>query len=201
MYLSINSIAATLTNSVDNIVISGAIGLTAIALYGNYHYISTSVLAIILIAYRALAPAIGNSVVSESHDKNVEIFNSLFFLSLWVITFCCTSMLCLFQPFMVIWVGEDNLLGFSVVIMVTAYFFSNALRQFTGSFVGALGLWNKTLPRQIIAAIINLLLDLLLVHQYGVAGIVFASFITNSLFSLPYDFYVTYKYVLKEIVY
>lgn len=198
LYLSANSIAATLTNSVDSIIISGSIGLTANALYGNYHYISTSVLAIIIIAYRALAPAIGNSVVSKNHDKIIEIFNSLYYVAFWVIAFCCSSMLCLYQPFMTLWVGEENLLGFIVVIMVTAYFYSNALRQFTGPFIGALGLWNKTLPRQIIAAIVNLVLDIVLVKKFDVAGIVFASFFTNMMFSLPYDVYVTYKYVLKE---
>lgn len=198
LYLSANSMAATLTNSIDSIIISGAIGLTANALYGNYHYISSSVLAIIIIGYRALAPAIGNSVVSDSHDKIIEMFNSLFFIAFWVTSFCCSSMLCLYQPFIVLWVGEENLLSFVVVIMVTAYFFSNSIRQLTGPFIGALGLWNKTLPRQIIAAIMNLILDIIFVKRYGVAGIVFASFLTNSLFSLPYDFYVTYKYVLEE---
>lgn len=197
LILSAHSIASTLTNSVDNIVISGGIGLTAIALYGNYHYISSSVLAFILIAYRALTPAIGNSLVSNSKENNIELFNSLFYMFFWIISFCCTSLLCLYQPFMTLWVGKENLLSITVVIMVTAYFYSNATRQLMGTYVGAAGLWEKTLFRQIVAAISNLILDLLLVKQYGIAGIVFASFFTNFAIALPLDIYVTYRFILK----
>ena len=195
-YLAAHSIAATLTNSVDNIVISGALGLTAIALYGNYSYITSSVLSIILIAYRSLTPAIGNSLCIESNEKNIRLFQALQFSFFWIITWCCTCLLCLFQPFITIWIGKDCLLGMSVVVVVVMYFYSNATRQFYGTYVGAVGLWNKTLPRQVISAVLNLALDVLLVKRFGIFGIVFASFATNFFVSLPLDVWVTYKNVL-----
>lgn len=200
IYLSAHSVAATLTNSVDNIVISSAIGLTAIALYGNYSYISSSVLSIILIAYRSLTPAIGNSLCSDSNENNMRLFNALQFSSFWIITWCCTCLLCLFQPFITIWIGNDCLLDISVVVMIVLYFYSNATRQLYGTYVGAAGLWNKTLPRQIISAVMNVVLDILLVKNYGIAGIVFASFATNTIISLPMDIYVTYKSILHKKV-
>lgn len=200
IYLAAHSIAATLTNSVDNIVISGVLGLTAIGLYGNYNYISTAVFSFLLILYRAITSAIGNSLVSDSYEKNIQLFNALYFMCFWLIALCSAAMLCLFQPFMILWVGKKNLLSFSVVVMVTIFFYSNATRQLLTSYVGAAGLWNKTLARQIIAAVANLVLDLLLVKPFGIAGIVFASFFTNAIIALPMDVYVTYKYILKEKV-
>ena len=200
MFLSAHSIAAKLTNSVDNIVISGALGLTAIGLYGNYNYISTSVLSILLIAYGALTPVIGNSLVSKSKEDNDELFDALYFLCFWTVAFCTCSLLCLYQPFMILWVGQERTLSFTVVIMVCVYFYSNATRQLLTTYVGAAGLWDKTIARQIIAAAVNLVLDLLLVKTYGIAGIVFASFATNAFIALPMDVYVTYKYILKKNV-
>lgn len=197
IYLSAHSIAGTLTNSVDNIVISSVIGLTAIAVYGNYSYITSSVLSFILIAYRALTPAIGNSLCAESKEKNLKLFNSLQFLCFWTITWCCTCLLCLFQPFITFWIGKENLLNFSVVIMIVLYFYSNATRQLYGTYVGAAGLWNRTLPRQIISAILNLVLDVMLVKKYGIGGIVFASFASNFFVSLPLDVLVTYKDIMN----
>lgn len=201
LFLSAHSIASTLTNSVDNIIISGAMGLAATALYGNYNYISTAVLSIILIAYRALTPAIGNSLYSEEQKKNYDIFSSLSFMFFWIITWCCSCLICLFQPFITIWIGEHNLLSSSVIIMIVLFFYSNATRQLYSVYIGAAGLWDKTLPRQIIAAIANLVLDIMLVKDYGIAGIVFASFSTNFFLALPLDVYVTYKYVLKRRTY
>ena len=196
IYLSAHSIAGTLTNSVDNIVISSAIGLTAIALYGNYSYITSSILSIILIVYKALTPVIGNVLYTESKEQNLKLFCSLQFFCFWIITWCCVCLLCLFQPFMIIWVGEGSLLKINVVIMITLYFYSNATRQLYGTYVGAAGLWNKTLPRQIISAVANLVLDIALVKKFGIGGIVFASFISNFFISLPLDVLVTYKDVL-----
>lgn len=200
IYLSAHSIASKLTNSVDNIIISSFMGLTATALYGNYNYITSSVLSIILIAYRSLTPAIGNILCSDSHENNIKLFNALQFSSFWVITWCCSCLMCLFQPFITLWIGKDCLLDISVVVMIVLYFYSNATRQLYGTYVGAAGLWNKTLPRQIISAVMNLVLDILLVKSYGVAGIVFASFATNTIISLPMDIYVTYKSVLHKKV-
>lgn len=198
IYLSAHSIAAKLIMTADNIVLSAAVGLVATGVYGNYSYISSAVLSIVLIAYNALTPAIGNSLCSESLEKNKEIFRSLFFCANWVAGWCGICLLCLYQPFIRIWIGENGLLSFQAVVMISLFFYSNAARQLTGSYVSAAGLWNKTLARQVVAAILNLLLDVILVKTYGVTGIVFASFFTNAIVALPMDIYVTYKYILKS---
>lgn len=91
--MSAHSIAATLTNSFDNIVISGTLGLTAIGFYGNYSYISSSILSFLLIAFRALTPAIGNSLFKEDEKKNLNLFNGLFFLSFWLTAFCSAAII------------------------------------------------------------------------------------------------------------
>ena len=196
-YLSAHSIASRLIVTVDNIVISAAIGLVATGIYGNYSYISSAVLSVILIAYNAVTPAIGNSLCSESLEKNNAIFRSLFFCANWVGGWCGICLLCLYQPFIRIWIGESGLLSLPAVVMISMFFYSNATRQFTGSYVSAAGLWNKTLARQIVAAVLNLILDVILVKKFGITGIVFASFFTNAIVALPMDIYVTYKYILK----
>lgn len=198
LYLSAHNIAAKFTTSIDNIVISGALGLLATGIYGNYSYISSSILGIILIAYNALTPSIGNSLCTESKTKNIELFDSLFFLSNWVAGWCATCLLCLYQPFIELWIGKSGLLDMVSVVMIAAYFYSNATRQMVGTFVSAAGLWNKTLGRQIVASACNLILDLLLVKKFGVAGIVFASFFTNAVIALPMDVWVAYRYILQK---
>lgn len=198
LFLSAHSIASKLIVTVDDIVISAAIGLVATGIYGNYNYISSAVLSIILIAYNALTPAIGNSLCSDSLEKNRDIFDSLFFGANWLSGWCALCLLCLYQPFILLWIGEKGLLDFITVIMISLFFYSNASRQITGSYVSAAGMWNKTLVRQIVAAALNLVLDIILVKKYGINGIVFASFFTNAFVALPMDIFVIYKYILKE---
>lgn len=199
VYLSLHSITGTFTNSIDNIVISASIGLTAVALYGNYSYISSAIMAILGIAFKAVKSSIGNIVVSESKEYNLKIFNGVFFMCTWMCAWCSICLLCLYQSFIGdIWLGEDYLLSIGTVVMICLYFYANGLRQFlTSTYINVSGLWNKTLPRQIVATVSNLVLDLILVKPYGVAGIVFSSFFTYAVIALPMDVYVVYKSVFE----
>ena len=91
------------------------------------------------------------------------------------------------------------LLPFSTVVMIVLYFYANSIKQSLSTiYIQAAGLWNKTLPRQILTAVSNLVLDILLVNRFGVSGVVFASFITSVLIALPMDVVVVYKDVLHK---
>lgn len=200
-FLSFHSISSKLINSADNIVLSAFSGLTAITLYGNYSYLTSAILGIILIAYGSIAPTVGNTICTETKEKVLEVFDGLWLGCTWVTVWCTTCFLCLFQPFIAtIWLkSEEYLLPISTVLIICLYFFSNSINQFfTKSYINPAGLWNKTLFRQIFAAVINLVLDIILVPKYGIGGIVFASLVASAGISLPYDIVVVYRYVLKE---
>lgn len=199
IFLAAHSISSSLTNSVDNIILSTFLGLTILGIYGNYNYVSTAITGILLIAYKAILPSMGNSMYTDTEERRYQFFSMIQLLSTWIVTWCSACMLCLFQPFMILWVGEDNLLGMTAVIMVVLYFYVNSMRlSLSTIYIQAAGLWNKTLPRQIITAVANLVLDILLVQKFGVTGIVFASFITALVLSYPMDVIVTFRDVLHR---
>ncbi len=199
VFLSAHSIAASVTNSVDNIVLSSFLGLVTVGIYGNYSYIRTAINGFIMIGYRALLPAFGNSLYTDSDEKRGELFTQIQLVVNWILIWCSTCLLCLYQPFMTLWVGEDMLLSFPTVIMIVLYFYANSVKQSLSTiYIQAAGLWNKTLPRQILTALSNLILDILLVRRFGVSGVVFASFITAVLIALPMDVVVVYKDVLHK---
>ena len=85
------------------------------------------------------------------------------------------------------------------VSMIVLYFYGNSLKLFFSStFIEAMGLWDRTLPRQIAVAIVNILLDVFLVKIYGIAGIVFASFFATTVVALPLDIIVTCRYAFNR---
>ena len=98
-----------------------------------------------------------------------------------------------------LWIGEKYLLDSLTVLMIVLYFYGNSIKLFFSStFIDAMGLWDKTLLRQIVVAILNVILDIALVKQYGVAGIVFASFFATTIVALPLDVIVTCKYAFDQ---
>lgn len=198
-YLAIHSSTSMFTNSIDNIVISSAIGLSAVAMYGNYLYIYSAILGFIMLVYDSIRPSIGNLLYVDSNEKNFEVFKALRFLSWWISTFCAACMICMYQPFVELWVGKENLLSMMVVVFVVLYFYSNCSRQFLSmGYINTSGLWNKTVIRQIVTTLLNLIMDILLAPKWGVTGIVFASLFNYLIIGLPFDIFIVYKYVLKR---
>ena len=122
-------------------------------------------------------------------------------MSNWICTWFATCILCLIQPFIVLWLGKDYLLDFYSVIFLVLFFYSNGIRQFYSTvYVGAKGYWNKTLFRQILSCVSNLFLNIILVQKYGIKGIVFSSFITNLAISCPLDIKLVYTKIIQKNV-
>ena len=86
--------------SVDTIVISAFLGLSALAIYQNYFYILTAVSGFISVIFTACTAGIGNSIVVETKEKNFHDFEKFTFIISWIAGFCSVCMLCLLQPFM-----------------------------------------------------------------------------------------------------
>ncbi len=199
MFLSVNSISASVTNSMSGIIISGVLGLAANGLYGNYTYIYTAIISILVIAYRAILPGVGNSLQTDSIGKIGELYNTIGFLTFWTATWCSACLLSLYQPFVTVWVGEENLLSMAVVVLSVLFFYVNALKlSLSNIYIPSAGLWNKTMLRQILTTVATLGLTVLLVGRFEFEGVAFASFFPIAVIGLPLDIQVVYKYVLKQ---
>ena len=72
---------------------------------------------------------IGNSLVTETKRKNYQDLEKLTFIICWISTICSCCLLCMYQPFMEIWVGKDLMLEFAAVICLVVYYFTREINQ------------------------------------------------------------------------
>lgn len=190
-----NKIGNTILNSTDSIIISAFLGLSLLAMYQNYQFIITAVASIVTIIYQACIAGIGNSLILESEEKNYNDFKIANFIINWISSFCCASMLCLFQPFMKIWVGDEYLLSMPIIICLVVYFFIYQIEQLIGMYKDAAGIWYEDRYRPIITAIGNVALSLILVKCWGLCGVKFATVICMILISTPWLILNIFKYI------
>lgn len=80
-----HKLSSVVTNSVDTIVISSFIGLNMVTIYNNYYYLMSAVSGVLDIVYQGILAGIGNSLVSESKEKNRKDFNKFFFINAWIV--------------------------------------------------------------------------------------------------------------------
>jgi len=189
-------ISTTVLHSSDNLVISAFLGLTMVTIYGNYHFLMTSIGSFLGIIYSVILPGVGNSLVTEPLDKNYRDFKKIVFLNNWLVGWCAVCFLCLYQPFMSLWTGKDLLLPFSVVILIVIYFVFYQGRKVVVTYKDAAGIWWEDRFRPFVMAGTNLISNLILVRFIGIWGIVLST-ILSLLVSIPWETYTVFKYVFK----
>ena len=181
-----SKIGGVIVNSADTLVISAFLGLTSLAIYQNYYYIVTSIIGIVNIINTACTAGIGNSMVLESREKNYNDLRKYTFLMAWITGFCTVCLLCLFQPFMKIWVGSQLMLDFTAVIFFCIYYYVYQITQMLCVYKDASGMWHEDRFRPLVVALANLVLNLILVQFWGLNGVLFSTFITFLLIGIPW---------------
>lgn len=184
-----SKIGAVIVNSADTIVISAFLGLTVLAVYQNYFYLITAVIGLISTIFASVTAGIGNSIIVETEEKNFKDLQKFTFIIAWIAGVCVSCFLCLFQPFMRVWIGKDLLLDFSVVICFCIYFFVYEINQLLNTYKDAAGIWHEDRFRPLVTALTNLVMNLIMVRFWGVYGIILSTVLSTLFVGMPWLLY------------
>ncbi len=181
-----SKIGGIIYDAADTIVISAFLGLASLAVYQNYFYILNAIAGLIAVVFSACTAGIGNSIVIEKEEKNFNDFKKLTFIICWLSGVCSSCLLCLYQPFMELWVGRDLMLPFSAVCCFVIYFFVRQLNSLFNTYKDASGMWHEDRFRPLAAAVTNLVLNLILVQFIGLYGILLSTVLAILLVGMPW---------------
>ena len=184
-------------HAMDNIVISAFLGLVMVGMYGNYFYIMSAITGIIAMVYNSMTAGIGNSLETETLEKNYYDFNVLTFANFWLVSFCSVSLLCLYQPFMKLWVHEQNMLDMLVVVLLVVYFYVYQIRKVVLTYKDAGGVWWEDRYRPYIVMVVNLVGNFVLVQFIGIYGVILSTII-SMLVSIPIENNTVFKYIFQK---
>lgn len=193
-----NKIGSTILKSADSIVISAFLGLSILAIYQNYYFILSSVISIVYIVYQSTIAGIGNSLLVENESKNYNDFNTMTFAISWLNAVCCCCFIALYQPFMKIWMGDKYLLDYSVIICLVVYFFVFEIDQLIGAFKDAAGIWYEDRYRPLVTAIVNLILNLIMVQFIGLYGVLLSTVISLLAVGIPWMIHNVFSLLFTE---
>ena len=181
-----SKLGVVIVGSVDAIVISAFLGLNSLAVYQNYFYPINAVMGMLTIVYQSCTAGIGNSIITESQEKNYKDFTRLLFITVWITCFSSTCILALIQPFMKLWVGEKLMLPFGIGICLTVYFFIYEINALLNLYKDAAGMWRKDRFRPLFTGIVNLGLNIMLVRCWGLYGIILSTVFSMLFVGMPW---------------
>lgn len=186
------------SNSADTLVISSFLGLTVLAVYQNYYFIISSLKTMIEVIVGACIAGIGNSLVTESAEKNFKDLQKMTILFGWLMAISGSMLLCMYQPFMQIWMGKENMLEFNYVICFVIYFYSIGMNKLINMFKDAAGIWKIDKWRPLTAALVNLALNLATVQWIGLYGVLLSTVISIVFVQIPWLFHNLFKTVFPH---
>lgn len=175
--LMITKIGDFCVNSTDNLIISKFVDLISVGLYSNYILLRNLVNGYIGIIFSNVTASFGNLLVSENEEKCLEIFDKLFFISFVLYSFEAVSFICLFNPFIKMWIGEKYLFSFPIVFVIVLNNYLTGLRIPIITMKNAAGIYVEDAWVPFGFAIINLVASIILGSKLGVFGVIVGSII------------------------
>ena len=194
-----HKVGGVITNSTDNIVISAFLGLVAVAAYGNYYYVVTSVAGLVAIVYSSMTGGFGNKIYTETKEENFRLLMRMNRLSMIVVLFCAAMMTAMYQPFIGVWTKDDPALvrhALTPALMVF-YFYIMQARQVLLAFKSAASLWKQDRWKPIVAGAVNLganiLFVLFLPDAYKLDGVILSTIIGFAFIQIPWETHVVFS--------
>ena len=183
-----SKLSATVFDAADTLVISAFMGLTVLALYQNYYFIITALRMMLIVVLNACMAGVGNKLVMESKEANYRDLEKISLLFLWVLGVSSSMLLCMYQPFIRVWMGEDNMLAVGLVFCFVVYYYSMGANKLINMFKDAAGIWRVDRWRPLTAALVNLGLNLATVRWLGLYGVLLSSVFSIVFIQIPWLF-------------
>lgn len=196
--LMLSRICQVCRNSFDSIAISTFLGLVILGRYQNYYYIMSAVIGFMQIIPTSVVAGIGNNIATKSIEENYEQFEVFYFCYNWLSIWCTVCLLCLYQPFMEMWVGSDNMFPFMLVILMCLYFYSLKVGDVVAIYKEATGIYWEDKFRPVVESVVNLALNFGLVQLIGVYGVVLSTIISIVFINIPWAAKVLFSTYFKK---
>lgn len=194
----LHKIGGAVLYSSDNIVISSFLGLSAIAVYGNYNFIRLAVAGFVGIMAGSIRPGIGNRIHTDTRENNFMLFMKLHRLSMIGAVWSMAMMIALYQPFMWIWTKGDPALMRHLLtpLLMACCFFVLQARQILLVFKEAADIWHQDRWKPLCSACLNLGLNILFVivfpENYKLDGVILSTVLALLLVDTPWEAYIMF---------
>lgn len=196
----IYKIGSVVVYSTSSIIISAFVSLTATGLYGNYLVVISNINAFVNIFVNSIVASIGNLCLSASQQYQYIVFKRIQYLTNFITVFSLCCFICLFNPFIDIWLGQGMTFSMATVIVISLNASMEYLRKAVLMFRDAIGLFRIDWYKPIIEAVISIVLAIGFSYCWQTFGVVFGYLLARALIAIPIETYTLFKHCLRRKV-
>lgn len=177
--LFLHKVGTFIVLGTDNLVISRYFGLVTVGFYSNYYIIINALNMIFGQAISAVTPSIGHLLIEEDQSKNFQVFRKIRFIVFWISCFSGIGLLVISQPFIELWLGQEYVLGLSVVAAIVFNYFQKMMRYSYSTFKDAAGIYYEDRFVPIIESVINIIVSVILAKVIGLPGVFIGTIVSG----------------------
>ncbi len=192
-------IAAVILNNTDNILISIIVGTVFVGYYSNYYLIVSYITTFISIFITGISASLGNLNSEKNSEASYRMFNilGLVFDFIGTVSVCC--LLNCFQSFIKLWIGQEHVMSYSWVIVITLNFFLTTIMNPVWMFRETMGLFKQVRFILLITAGLNIVFSIALGKLFGVPGILAATFLSRLVSQYWYEPIILFQKFKKPV--
>lgn len=198
--LVVYKVGGIILESTDSIFISILINVITVGLYNNYKMVINVFKTVGGQIMNSIVASVGNLNASGSDEKKERVFYEMLYLSGWFFGFSAVGLCCFLTPLIKVWLGNSFVIGFDAVIAASVYFYVSNMHYpcYTYRTTAGLFVFGRYVP--LIAAICNIILDIVMGKTWGLTGILWASTVSRIITYELIDPVLVYKRVFNKSV-
>ena len=190
-----HKIGAVVVLGTDNIIISKFLGITTVGLYSNYNLIIQALNNLFSQMFSSITASVGSLLIENDTEKSYKIYINMLFLNSWIFAFASAGLICIIEPFIKVWIGEQYILTFAVLLVLVINFYIQGIRKTSNTFKEAAGIFYEDRHVPVLESIINIIASVILVNILGLAGVFIGTIISTFIIF----FYSYPKFVYKPL--
>ena len=191
--LFMTKVASTAFSGTDNIFISAFIGINFVGILSNYTMILNTVNALMNNIFSSITASVGNLNATGNMKQTENVMYRLWLINTVFYGYVSVGMIILIRQFVTeIWFDKDYYLPYSVIITATIELFLRSVHYPLYTVRTSLGLFSEYKALFVGAAVLNLILDFILVKPFGITGLFIATIFCRGITYVT-DIYAVYR--------
>ncbi len=191
------TIAGYIYGSTDNFVISILINTVTVGYYTNYQTVIIGIKRLTNGLLTPIAPAIGRLLIdTDSNQDKEQTFRLYYHIRFIIAFFLVIPCYTLINTCITIWVGSSYIMSPGVSMLLCFDLFIHLVHSGCSDYINGSGLFSQEKKIEIVGALINLILSVILCFKLGIIGILIGT-VASQLWFWTGRSWVVYRYCFK----
>lgn len=171
-------LSGLIVNNTDYIILSKFVSLSIVGIYSSYLMVVQMILATTGILTPILLPKIGLLISQKSKEEVYEYWWKSYSFYIFLATVVITSTYILMPLFIKLWLGEEFILPRFTQILILINLYITLIKGIIDVFKNSFGFF-EDIYTPIIEGLINFLVSIILVKNYGLDGVIIGTISSN----------------------